>query len=182
MVDFDDRFRSMRFLPVEGFLGAYLECEVGGMNSAEANKELQEKAARLEAKGKVVVIRVAGELAGGKTTEVDLHAARKVVTERGAVCVYVNRNALTSREQAQVKVAGEDAATIERNLFKEGAGKLRLSAKELTGEGGADRAVELLRLLRQGQRSNELKKDYSRRVVEAGAQALIAKELLEEPA
>jgi len=42
------------------------------------------------------------------------------------------------------------------------------------------RAQELLRLLRQGQKSNEMKKDYAKRVVDAGAQALQARELLEE--
>ena len=99
---------------------------------------------------------------------------------RGAVWVYVNRYGLTSREQTQVRVAGEDAAAIERNLFKENAAKLKLSTKELTGDNGAEHAVELLRLLRQGQKSNEMKKDYSKKVVEAGAQAILAKELLEE--
>jgi hypothetical protein len=42
-----------------------------------------------------------------------------------------------------------------------------------------DHATELLRLLRQGMRSNEVKKDYAKRVLDAGAQALLAKELLE---
>jgi len=59
-------------------------------------------------------------------------------------------------------------------------GKLKLSDRELTGESGSMRAQELLRLLRQGQKSNEMKKDYAKRVVEAGAQALLARELLEE--
>jgi hypothetical protein len=77
-------------------------------------------------------------------------------------------------------VLGEDAATIERNLFRENAAKLKLSAHELTGESGALRAQELLRLLRQGQKSNEMKKDYAKRVIDAGAQAMLAKELLEE--
>ena len=75
---------------------------------------------------------------------------------------------------------GEDAATIERSLFKENAAKLKLSTKELVGESGVGRATELLSLLRQGQKSNEMKKDYTKRVVDSGAQALLAKDLLEE--
>ena len=134
----------------------------------------------MEVKGKVVVLRVAGELAGGKTTELDFHAARNDMTARGALWVYVNRYGLTSREQAQAKVLGEDAATIERNLFQENVGKLKLSDRELTGERGSMRAQELLRLLRQGQKSNEMKKDYAKRVNDAGAQALLVRELLEE--
>jgi hypothetical protein len=75
---------------------------------------------------------------------------------------------------------GEDPAAIERNLFRDNVAKLKLSTRELTGESGARRAAELLRLLRQGQKSNESKRDYARRVLDAGAQALLAKELLEE--
>ena len=112
--------------------------------------------------------------------ELDFHAARNDMTARGALWVYVNRYGLTSRELTQAKVLGEDAATIERSLFKENVGKLRLSTPELTGESGSMRAQELLRLLRQGQKANEMKKDYAKRVVDAGAQALLAKELLEE--
>ena len=154
--------------------------DVGGKNAMEANKELQERVGRLEVKDRVVVLRVAGELAGGKTTELDFHSARNDMTARGAIWVYVNRYGLTSRELTQVKVLGEDAATIEKNLFKDNVAKLKLSAHELTGEGGVMRAQELLRLLRQGQKSNEMKKDYAKRVIDAGAQALLAKELLEE--
>jgi DNA repair protein SbcD/Mre11 len=180
IVDFDDRFKHMRFAPIESFLGAYLEIDVTGLNSVQANKELQERAAGLQVNDKVVVLRVTGELAGGKTSEVDLQRARRDVTERGAIWVYVNRYGLTSKEHAQIKVLGEDAATIERSLFKDNVAKLKLSTKELTGESGVTHATELLRLLRQGQKRNEMKKDYSKRVVDAGAQALLAKELLEE--
>ena len=48
------------------------------------------------------------------------------------------------------------------------------------GESGVVRATELLRLLRQGQKPNEMKKDYAKRVVDSGAQVILAKELLEE--
>jgi DNA repair exonuclease SbcCD nuclease subunit len=180
VVDFDDKFRQMRFFPLKSFLGAYLEVDVGGKNAPEANKELQERVGRLEARDRVVVVRVTGELAGGKTTEIDFHGARKTMEEKGAVWVYVNRYGLTSKELNQARVLGEDAATIERSLFKENAAKLKLSTKELVGESGVGRATELLSLLRQGQKSNEMKKDYTKRVVDSGAQALLAKDLLEE--
>ncbi|MDG7005426.1 MAG: exonuclease SbcCD subunit D [Nitrososphaerota archaeon] len=180
VVDFDDRLRSARFVPVETFEGTYLEVDAGGRNAAEVNKELQERGGRLEVGGRVVVVKVFGELAGGKAGEVDVHAARKEMGARGALSVYVNRNGLKSREEVQVKVAGEDAAAIERNLFSANVARLRLSTKELTGASGAEHALELLRLTRQGQKSNEMKKDYSKRVVEAAAQAILARDVLEE--
>jgi len=180
IVDFDDRFRSMRFVQVRCVEGAYMEFDAAGKNSLEATRQLQQSAAGLEVKGKVVALRVQGELAGGETTEVDTQAAKKGMEERGALYVYVNRHGLTSKEQIQVKVVGEDPAAIERNLLGEGLSKLRLSTRELTGESGLHHAAELLRLLRQGPRANESKRDYSRRMVDSGAQALLAKDLLEE--
>lgn len=180
VVDFDDRFRGMRFVPVKSITGAYLEFDAAGMNAMEANKLLLERASRLDVEGKVVAVRVMGELAGGKTTEVDAQAAKRGMEGRGALYVYVNRHGLTSKEQAQVKVVGEDPAAIERGLFKENIGGLKLSTRELTGEGGVERAAELLRLLRQGQKTMESKRDYSKRLLDAGAQALLARELLEE--
>ncbi len=180
VVDFDDRFRGMRFVPVATISGAYLELDAAEMNAMEANRELQERAAKLEVKGKIVALRVTGELSGGKSTEVDVQAARRAMEGRGALYVYVNRHGLVSKEQAEVKAIGQDPVAIEKALFKENLAKLRLSVRELTGEGGAERAAELLRQLRQGQKRMESKKDYSRRVLDAGAQALLAKELLEE--
>jgi DNA repair protein SbcD/Mre11 len=180
VVDFDDKFRSMRFVPVKSATGAYLEFDAAGMNSMEASKLLQERASGLEVGGKLVAVRVTGELAGGKTTEVDVQAAKRGMESRGALYVYVNKHGLTSKEQTQVKVLGEDPATIERSLFKENLAKLKLANKEFAGESGTERAAELLRLLRQGPKAMESKRDYTKRLLDAGAQALLAKELLEE--
>jgi exonuclease SbcD len=180
VVDFDDKLRSTRFVPVQSVVGAHLEFDVSGKNALDANKEFQDRAARLEVEGRLVAIRVFGELAGGKTADVEIQTAKRAMEERGALHVYTNRHGLSSKEQTEVRIVGEDPAAIERNLFRDNVSKLRLSTRELTGESGANHAAELLRLLRQGQKSNESKRDYARRVLDAGAQALLAKELLEE--
>jgi DNA repair protein SbcD/Mre11 len=76
VVDFDDKLRSTRFIPVQSVVGAHLEFDVSGKNALDANKEFQGRAAGLEVKGRLVAIRVMGELSGGKTAEVDIQAAR----------------------------------------------------------------------------------------------------------
>jgi len=180
VVDFDDKLRSARFVPVQSVAGAHLEFDVSGKNALDANKEFQDRSARLDVKGRLVAIRVFGVLAGGKTADVEIQTAKRAMEERGALYVYTNRHGLASKEQTEVRVVGEDPAAIERNLFRDNVAKLRLSTRELTGESGAGRAAELLRLLRQGQKANESKRDYAKRLLDAGAQALLAKELLEE--
>jgi hypothetical protein len=176
----DEKFKGMHFSPVQGFDGEYVEFDAAGMNSSQANSELGRRLAGLEVRGKVVVLRVEGELAGGKTSEIDFHGLRRALVERGALWIYINRYGLTSGEFASAHYLGEDTATIEAKLFRENLGRLKLSATELTGERGAARASDLLRTLRQGQKSNELKKDYTLRMVSEGLEALGAKDLVEE--
>jgi len=180
IADFDDKLREVRFQALESFRGAYVEIDVTGKSAPQANRLLQEKVGTLNPQGKVVVLRVTGELAGGKTTELDLQLARKTLTGKGAIWVYINRYGLTSKEISEARVLGDDAATIEQSLFRENLAKLKVSTKELSGERGVMRATELLRLLRQGQKPNEMKKDYARRVIDSGAEAILAKELLVE--
>ncbi|HUH99415.1 MAG TPA: DNA repair exonuclease, partial [Nitrososphaerales archaeon] len=124
VVDFDDKFRGMRFVPVKSIIGAYLEFDAAGMNAMEASRQLQERAARLDVDGRVVALRVMGELSGGKSTEVDVQTVKRGMEGSGALHVYVNRHGLSSKEQTQVKVAGEDPGAIEKALIRENLSKL----------------------------------------------------------
>ena len=178
-IDFDDRLRHMRFVPVDSFPGAYLQLDMTGKNVVQANNELNERVGRLDVKGKVVVVRALGELAGGRTSEVGFQEAKKRMMDGGATWVHVNRYGLTSKEFSKAKVAGDDPVTIEKHLFEQNLGRLKMSAAGLTGEAGVMRAVEMLRLLRQPQKANELKRDYAKRMVDAGVETLAAKEIFE---
>ena len=86
--------------------------------------------------GKVVVVRVKGELAGGKTTDIDFAELRRNLATRGALYVHFNRFSLTSKEYDANRIAGEDPSVIEGNLFRENIGTVKVSQSNLKGESG----------------------------------------------
>jgi exonuclease SbcD len=175
LVEFGDdgKLESAKFVQVKGFDGAFLEYDASGKNSQTVRSELSKKLDDLEVNGRVVVIRVKGELAGGKTTDIDFSELGRKLMTRGAAYVHFNRFSLTSREYAASRIAGEDIPAIESNLFRENIGAVKVSQANLKGEEeGVHSAVELLKLERQPQKGGESKGDYAARLLRSGVETL----------
>jgi hypothetical protein len=119
-----------------------------------------------------MVLKVYGELAGGSVSEVGLAGIRSSLFDRGAIHVYLNRNALKSRETAGPVFSGEEPAFIERKLFEDEAAKINVGVEHLRGQRGAEKAMELLGLWRQPQKLGETKRDYTARMLREGTKAL----------
>ncbi len=135
-------------------------------------EEISQKLDRIEANGKVIIIRLKGELSGGKTSDIDLMELRRKLTTRGALYVQFNRFSLTTKEYEGNRVSGEDIQTIESNLFKENIGSVKVTQPNLKWKEGIDSAVELLRNLRQQQKIGETKTDYEGRIIASGIETL----------
>ncbi len=148
IVEFDERVRRVGFVKNDTFPGAFVEVDAGGKNSVQVGNELEEAVSRADVDGRVVVVRVMGELAGGKTSDIDFAKLRARIMDSGALHVYLNRYGLTSKEFAAPNLRGEDPATIERNLFSERILGVSVSSNALKGEAGAALARELLKSLR----------------------------------
>jgi exonuclease SbcD len=172
LVEFDERVTSKRFVPMESFEGVFREYDLTGRNAAEAGHLVSEEMKRVDVAGKLVVLKAYGELAGGKVAEVGLAGIRSVLTERGALHVYLSRGGLRSREAAGPVFSGEEPASIERKLFEGEASRVRVGDPHLRGPGGAAAGMELLRLWRQAPKLGEMKKDYAARMVNEGLKAL----------
>jgi exonuclease SbcD len=164
LVSFDSKVTEARFQEIRSFEGAHFEYDATGKNSHEAGREIEQKLSNLNVKGKVVILRFKGELAGGKTTDIDFTGIRKKLLERGALYIYVNRYGLTSQESSSNRVSGDDPPIIEANLFKENIGSVQVSQKELRGEAGASLALRLLKVMREKQKAGEQKGEYEDRV------------------
>ncbi len=172
VVDFAEKVNQVDFVEVKGFEGCYFSFEVTGKNSAQAKRELTTKLEELEVNGKVVIIRVKGELSGGKTTDINFVELQRELSNRGAVYVQFNRFGLSSKEFEANKLAGEDPSQIEANLFRENIGNVKVSQENLKGDKGVQSAVELLRVTRDSQKSGESKLDYQRRILASGVETL----------
>jgi exonuclease SbcD len=164
LVSFDDKVEDVKFIEVPVCEFEYFEYDVKDKNVLQAKKDLLDKLGKIMAENKVVVVKIKGELAGGKTSEISSSEIRDLLKDNGALEVIINRYGLTSKEYAAVKVAGEDSSAIEARLLRENIGAIKVSIEELKTDRGAKLAEDLLKILRQGQKVNETKKDYEERV------------------
>lgn len=176
LVEFDEHVVSKSFVPMNSFEGVFREYDVTGRNAPEAGTMISEDVNGIDVSGKLVVIRVFGELAGGKVSEVGLSAIRSSMSDRGVLHVYLNRNSLKSREAAGPIFSGEEPPSIERKLFEAESAKVSVKDAHLRGQRGAGIGIELLRLWRQPPKLGETKKDYFGRMVREGTKAMEGEE------
>ena len=171
----------MKFVRVKGFDGEFLEYDATGKNSREVAKELARGLDALQVNGKVVIVRLKGELSGGKTSDIDTTELGRKLSIRGALYVQFNRFSLTSKEYEGNKMSGEDIPTIEANAFRENIGTVKVTLPNLKGKEGSDSAVELLKNLRQQQKMGEAKTGYEERITKSGIETLkLSKEFEQE--
>ena len=171
-MEFDQPVVSKAFVPLEMLEGVFREYDLTGRNAADAGSTISEELKGIDVSGKLVVLRVFGELAGGRASEVGLAGIRSSLSDRGALHVYLNRSALKSRETAGPVISGEEPSTIEWRLFEDEASKVSVSDERLRGESGAKVGIELLRLWRQPPKVGEMKRDYLGRKVREGTHVM----------
>lgn len=172
VVSFDEKIERVDFheTPVCNF--AYIEYDASNKDSVQAQRQLLEKLEEGNVRGKLVILKIKGELSAGKTSDISSAQLRDLLVEKGAIYLSINRFGLTSKEYAGIKVIAEDVSTIEQKLFAESIGSVKISADKLKGESGVKIAVEMLRLMRQEEKTNETKKDYEDRMINSGLEIL----------
>jgi exonuclease SbcD len=164
LVSFDDKVEEVKFMEVSVCDFEYFEYDVSDKNSVQAKKDLLDKLSDVEAENKIAVVKIKGELSGGKTSDISSSEIRDLLKENGALDVIINRYGLTSKDYSSVRAMGEDVPAIENRLLRENIGAVKVSLEELKAERGARLAQDLLKVLRQGQKLNETKKDYVERI------------------
>jgi DNA repair exonuclease SbcCD nuclease subunit len=179
LVTFDEEVTKVDFVPIHGFDGVWFEYDADGKNSVMAGRELQEELDEVQVREKIVVLKVKGELSGGKPSDIDFAGIRAKLLERGAISVFLNRHGITSREYAAIKIAGDDPPAIESKLFGENIGTVRVAQETLKGDKGVSVAIELLKTLRQEPKGNESKAEYLERMVDGGIETLRLRKMLE---
>jgi hypothetical protein len=178
LVSFDDKVKKVEFIEIPTCEYTYFEYDASNKNSTQAQRELVQRIKELDVADKVVLLKVKGELSGGKTSDINFSQIRSILTENGALHVNINRFGLSSQEYTSLKVMGEDVREIEGKLLKESIGSVKVSTEALKGEKGIHLATELLNSLRQGQKPNESKKDYEQRILERAFEVLKLWEVL----
>jgi DNA repair exonuclease SbcCD nuclease subunit len=172
LVTFDDRVRDVEFVTVPVCEYLFFEYDAANQNAHTANETLTQRVKALPVDGKLVLIRVRGELSGGKTADIQFHQLRSILRQNGARYVNINRYALSSKEYVAIRVAGDDVHEVEATMLRENIGAVSVAAPGLKGDQGVRTAVALLEALRHDKKTAELKKAYDDRMVHAAVETL----------
>ncbi|MCW4008955.1 MAG: exonuclease SbcCD subunit D [Candidatus Bathyarchaeota archaeon] len=164
IVDFDGEVKNVSFQELDLCSVVNVEVDVSNLNSQQALTLVLDKLEKLDVKGKIVMVKIHGKLAGGRVSDVSSSVIVDAQVKRGALHVYVNRNQLSAVENSNVKLGSLSVQAVEAEIFKLNIGKVNISDSKLQGEEGIQTAQSLLALLRQSPLPNESKTDYEARL------------------
>jgi DNA repair exonuclease SbcCD nuclease subunit len=164
VVTFSDKLEKVEFVSISVCEFELREYDAMGKNSTKVQNELLEMVKGVDAKAKVFLFKVTGEMSGGKTSDIDFQQLKKMLKEDGALEVLLNYQQLSSKEYTAIKVVGEDIKDIEDTLFKENIGTIRVSNPKLKGQRGIKLSHDVLGIWKQPKAENEVKVSYDRRI------------------
>ena len=179
LASFSDKLENIEFVPISVCGYDLREYNADDKTSVRVQNELSELVRGIEPEGKIVLLKVAGEMSGGKTSDVDFQQFKKVLKENGALEVLPNSYRLSSKEYTSVEVAGEDIDEIEERLFRENIGTVKVSDLKLKGESGIKLSRDVLNVLKQPKPENEEKKPYEERIASEAVEALRIRDAFE---
>lgn len=171
IVEFDEKIQSVEFCENKNFVELdlvkyqYLQFDANFKNSNQLYDEILDGIKKIDVDGKIIILKVKGELTGGKTSDIDFHKIRENLRESGAIHVSINHHGLVSKEFTKVRVKGETTAEIEENLLLENISNIEVKQTELNAKEGAKLAINLLKTIRKSPKPNEKKSDYHNRIL-----------------
>ena len=164
IVEFEKEVRDVSFVELENAKYELIEIDARNRNAESVNAELVKRTQDTDPADKIVMVKIAGEMTSGRTSDVDVSAARESLYGYGAGAVQINKNQLSSLEYRITESKGKNRAEIEANIFAENIGQVRSGQKNLTGDEGAGTAKRLLAELCKAKLDNENNADYESRI------------------
>jgi exonuclease SbcD len=168
IIQFSTKVERVDFVPISVCGYESIEYDASNKNPTAVQEALlqlvQEKK---ELEGKLVLLKVTGEMSSGRTADIDFQHIKKLLKDHGAVEIQLNYQKLTSKQYAAIHIAsaGEEVHKIEDRLFKEHIGTVKVENPKLKSDAGVTLSKEVLAVLRQTRKENETKGSYEGRVV-----------------
>ena len=168
IVEFDrDHVEKASFVPVRVCDPVELHYSAQGKSSAQAASELARLASSADVTGKVVLLTVEGELAEGKTSDIDFSMIRRRLFASNPLSVLSSYGRLVSREMPR-GLPPKPVRATEREVFESRVSSVTVDEPRLRGEHGVSLAVNLLGVLKEGKKENENRGDFEERVSRSG--------------
>ena len=172
IIEFDhDHVEKASFVPVKVCDPVELHYSAQGKSSVRAANELAQLASSSKVTGKVVLLTVEGELAEGKTSDIDFNMIRRRLLASNPLSVLSNYSRLISREMPK-GLPPKPVRATEREAFEGRVSSVTVDEPKLRGESGVSLAVGLLGVLKEGKKENENKADFEERVSKSGLAVL----------
>jgi len=172
IVDFgSERVEKVTFVPVRVCEPVELHYSAQGKSSTQAANELAQLASNANVSGKVVLLTVEGELAEGKTSDIDFNMIRRRLFASNPTSVLSSYSRLVSREMPK-GLPPKPARATEREIFESRISSVNVDEPRLRGEQGVSLAVSLLGSLKEGRKENENKGEFEERVSKSGLAVL----------
>ena len=179
IVQFSTKVERIDFIPISVCGYDSVEYDANNKDATKVEEDLlqivQEKKSLT---GQLVLLKVSGEMASGKTADIDFQKIKRLLKENGAIEAQLNYQKLTSKQYSSIHIAslGEEAQKIEERLFREHIGTVKVENQKLRGDAGVTLSKGLLPILKQAKKENETRASYENRIVADAAQIFGLKE------
>jgi exonuclease SbcD len=160
---------KVKFIPIKirEVLSVTIDCN--NKNVRESIDYINKTLLNIDSQDKIVTIRIIGKLTSGKIYEVKSHEIKQQLIDKGAFEVFINKNALMSRDYAPIsRAVGKTNKEIEETLIHEHVQKtnvkninkqdLEKNIHQLLNELGLER--------REGEKVNEYNEDLLAKFLE----------------
>ena len=168
IVQFSTKVERIDFVPISVCGYELMEYDASNKNASGVQEDLLQMARQQKSlESKLVLLKVSGEMSGGKTADIDFQQIKKLLKDQGAIEIQLNYQKLTSKQYAAIHIAsaGEETHKIEERLFKEHIGTVKVENPKLKSDAGIALSKELLSVLKQPKKENETKGSYESRVI-----------------
>lgn len=165
IVEFDETIQNIEFHETKWAQYKFLQFNANDKTSHKLYDEILNKIEETDFNDKIVIIKVKGTLTSGKTSDINFNEIRMKIREKGAIHVGITHYSFHSKEFEVVTYKGEEISEIERNLFRDNISNLDVLDDDLNDENGVKLAINLINVLKESQKVNEKKVNYSNRIL-----------------
>lgn len=173
IVEFDEIVQNCSFYELDLVKYEYIPPFIADRKNAyQLCDEIIDEIDSRDVDGKIVIMKVKGQLSSGKTSDINFKRMKEILKEKGAIYVNINHHALDSKEFSNITYKGESDEEIEENLLRKNRVNVNVETNDLKNENGTQLAIRLIRILRHGSNPNEKKIDYNNRILKDSLKVL----------
>jgi len=177
VIDFDNKITNTQFIEVNLTEVIFKQISADKKNARQVEELLEKATNECQAKDKIALLKVTGELSLGKPSDINFNSIKQILLQKQAIYATINHYNLSTEEKLELKIKGENRQQIETNILHDMIGSFQIDPalkdevksiieKKLTAQNGINFAKNLLRSLCIEKNEGEKKRDFEKRVLQ----------------